>query len=211
MNKNITNKYIKAAESKLPTKFGSFSMRVYKNPETNDMHFAIYKGNLENKTDVLCRVHSSCITGDILGSMRCDCGDQLAIALKEIQVNDGIVIYLFQEGRGIGLINKIKAYELQEQGLDTVEANLALGLPADARTYEMVPDILEDLNIKSIRLMTNNPSKINELKKLGVVVSAIEEIEVQCNSVNEFYLKTKKEKMDHQLHQSLLQNQINLL
>lgn len=187
----------RSAESNLPTIYGDFKIYVYENVDASITHFAVVKGDIQGQSDVLCRIHSSCITGDILGSYRCDCGEQLHYSLKEIDKNNGIVIYLFQEGRGIGLKNKIKAYKLQENGLDTIEANHRLGLPTDARSYEMVGDILNDFKVKSIHLMTNNPEKINSLKIQGIKISGLRNIPVTVNEHNKKYLETKKDKLNH--------------
>lgn len=187
----------KTAESNLPTKFGNFKISVYKNSDGLE-HVVLKTGDL--KETVLTRIHSQCFTSDTLLSMRCDCREQLQKSMELIGKNgSGVVLYLNQEGRGIGLTNKIKAYSLQDEGLDTVEANLSLGLPVDARDYQVVAAILEDLEIKSIKLLTNNPDKIEQLQKYGVVVSERVPIEIKSNPTNSFYLKTKKEKMGHQL------------
>ncbi len=192
--------YERVSSAILPTKFGTFKIVGYRNRVDYSYHLALVKGEVTGKTKVLTRVHSSCITGDILGSLKCDCGDQLAEALKKIEENgSGILLYLFQEGRGMNILNKIDAYHLQDQGYDTVEANLELGFPDEMREYDVVYDILEDLGVKSINLMTNNPDKINKLSKVGVVVEERVPIILKCNSHNEKYLKTKKEKMNHLL------------
>jgi 3,4-dihydroxy 2-butanone 4-phosphate synthase / GTP cyclohydrolase II len=186
--------------SKLETKHGVFKMYTYQSKVDYTHHLALVKGDISNKDNILLRVHSSCITGDIFGSLKCDCGEQLAQSMK--LVNDlrrGVILYLFQEGRGINIINKIKSYKLQSGGLDTVEANEALGFPPEMRDYTCVRDMLADLKVKSIRLLTNNPDKINKLTELGVIVQGVESIEVLPNSLNKRYLRTKKDKMNHKL------------
>ena len=177
----------------LPTKHGSFKIQSFKQGEKE--HLAIYKEPFGDTPIV--RVHSECLTGDALGSLKCDCGEQLDFALDVIQKNGGMVIYLRQEGRNIGLLNKVNAYALQDRGLDTVEANHQLGFSADERTYEMVEYILEHFKIKSIKLLTNNPKKIESLKGIEIVQRL--PIKVGENPHNEEYLKVKKEKMDHLL------------
>lgn len=185
----------------IPTKYGKFNMAVYKpiNPY-NQETIIYYKGDIVGKNDLLVRVHSECITGEVFGSLRCDCGPQLSYALERInEEGAGLIIYLRQEGRGIGLINKVKAYQLQERGYNTLEANELLGLPADARTYEWPISILNDLKIKRVRLMTNNPLKSSYLIENGIEVTDIVPTEVGVCDDNFRYLKTKKEKMGHLL------------
>ena len=190
----------RTAEVKLPTEYGDFKMVGYRDMRNNQEHVAIVKGNVFDQEHVLVRVHSECLTGDIFGSKRCDCGEQLHTALKRIETaGHGVVIYLKQEGRGIGLLNKLKAYELQEQGYDTVDANLMLGFKEDERTYEVAAQILRDLGIQSVQLMTNNPDKINQLLDLGVKISDRNAIEVESNEYDAKYLKTKKTRMNHLL------------
>ena len=192
--------YERRSSSKLETKYGVFKMFTYQSKIDYSFNLTLVKGDVSNLDNVLVRVHSSCITGDIFGSLKCDCGDQLAESMKIIQEKkEGVIIYLFQEGRGINIINKIKSYKLQQQGLDTVEANEALGFPPEMRTYTAVRDILEDLKIKSINLLTNNPDKVNKLTELGIIVQGVENIEVDPNTHNLKYLQTKKIKMDHEL------------
>ncbi|MGI8650536.1 MAG: bifunctional 3,4-dihydroxy-2-butanone-4-phosphate synthase/GTP cyclohydrolase II [Rubrobacter sp.] len=190
----------RAAEAKLPTDFGEFRVNAYENDENELTDLAILVGEPEGKDDVLVRLHSACLTGEALHSLRCDCGEQLEAAMKNIAAEgEGVIIYLQQEGRGIGLLNKMKAYHLQDEGRDTVEANEDLGLAADMRDYETGARILEDLGVGGIRLMTNNPEKIEGLKSFGVRVSERVQIEVTPNGYNERYLKTKREKMNHSL------------
>jgi 3,4-dihydroxy 2-butanone 4-phosphate synthase/GTP cyclohydrolase II len=193
--------YIKrVAEAKLPTKHGNFRMVGYENNLNGEHHVALVKGDVSDGEPVLTRVHSECLTGDAFGSLRCDCGEQLAAALERIEEEGrGILLYMRQEGRGIGLINKIKAYSLQEQGMDTVEANLALGFPADMRDYGIGAQILVDLGIKKIKLMTNNPKKIAGLTGYGIEIVDRIPIQMNHNERNEYYLKTKKQKLGHML------------
>ncbi len=191
---------VRGAESSLPTKYGDFRIVAYRDIGTGKEHAAVVKGDVRNAQDVLCRVHSECLTGDILHSKRCDCGEQLDEALQAIEAaGQGLILYLRQEGRGIGLIDKIAAYELQEQGLDTVEANRELGHPDDARTYEAARDILKDLGVASIRLMTNNPAKVDALRDLGFAISERVPHEVPAHEGNVDYVRTKKERMGHTL------------
>ena len=188
------------AKAGLPTCFGDFKILVFKNSLDDKEHLAIVKGNVKGKKDVLLRIHSECLTGDVFGSKRCDCGEQLHNALHRIEdQGEGVVIYMRQEGRGIGLTNKIKAYALQEEGLDTVEANEKLGFPADMREYYLAAQIIRYLGIESIRLMTNNPAKTHGLEDLGINISNREPIVIEANDVNKDYLHTKAVKMGHQL------------
>jgi 3,4-dihydroxy 2-butanone 4-phosphate synthase/GTP cyclohydrolase II len=181
-----------------PTRYGDFKMILFEDIITKDAHLAILKGNVKNKKNVLVRVHSSCETGDIFHSLRCDCGGQLEVALKAIEKKgQGALLYMHQEGRGIGLVNKLKAYHLQEKGLDTVEANAALGFPSDLRNYGIGAQILSELGIKSINLMTNNPKKIVELEGYGLSITKRIPVEINPTKSNKRYLKTKKEKMGH--------------
>lgn len=185
-------------DASLPTKYGEFRIIGYKEIITGKEHIAIVKGDVRNKDNVIVRIHSECFTGDILGSLRCDCGNQLEYALEKIEDEGlGVLIYLRQEGRGIGLLNKIRAYKLQDQGLDTVEANRKLGLPDDARDYGIAYQIIKDLEIKSIRLMTNNPKKISRILSFGIEVKERIPIIVGLNKHNERYLRVKAEKMGH--------------
>lgn len=188
------------AKAGLPTCFGDFQILVFKNSLDDKEHLAIVKGDVKGKKDVLLRIHSECLTGDVFGSKRCDCGEQLHNALHRIEdQGEGVVIYMRQEGRGIGLTNKIKAYALQEEGLDTVEANEKLGFPADMREYHLAAQIIRYLGIESIRLMTNNPAKTHGLEDLGINISNREPIVIEANDVNKDYLHTKAVKMGHQL------------
>ena len=189
-----------AAETKLPTKFGEFRIIVFKNEVDHKEHLMIVKGDIRGKSDVLMRIHSECLTGDVFGSHRCDCGEQLENALRCIEEQgEGIVIYMRQEGRGIGLTNKIKAYTLQDQGYDTVEANVKLGFPPDMREYSLAAQMLRELDVKSVKLLTNNPEKKEDLERWGITVSKRVPIVIKANSINAKYLSTKKEKMRHML------------
>ena len=189
-----------AAETKLPTKFGDFRIIVFKNEVDHKEHLMIVKGDVRGKSDVLMRIHSECLTGDVFGSHRCDCGEQLENALRSIEEQgEGIVIYMRQEGRGIGLTNKIKAYTLQDQGYDTVEANVKLGFPPDMREYSLAAQMLRELDVKSVKLLTNNPEKKEDLERWGITVSKRVPIVIKANSINAKYLNTQKEKMRHML------------
>lgn len=187
----------KTASAKLPTRYGVFHMEVFKD-ESSAEHVALIKGEIQDR--MLVRLHSSCVTGDIFASLKCDCGEQLEKSMKKIQENkSGIILYLNQEGRGIGLTNKIKAYALQEKGYDTVEANQILGLPVDARDYTLAGKILEFMGVSEIDLLTNNPDKTRQLRKSGLKINKRIPLEVTPNSVNRDYLRTKKMKMSHLL------------
>lgn len=184
----------------LPTKYGDFKLKAFKQLTTGEEHLAIIKGEWNPNEAVLVRVHSSCFTGDILGSLRCDCGDQLADAMKMIErEGKGVVLYMNQEGRGIGLVNKLKAYKLQEEGYDTLEANLKLGFKGDARDYGVGAQILRAAGVNRMKLISNNPKKRTGLTGYGLEITETVPIEIDCNVHNKDYLKTKKERMGHQL------------
>lgn len=186
------------AEAKLPSEYGDFTLRVYENTIDGEEHVAIVKGTIDSESPVLVRVHSECLTGDLLGSKRCDCGPQLHAALRRIEEEgSGVVLYMRQEGRGIGLVNKIKAYALQEQGLDTVEANLQLGFQPDPRDYGIGAQILFDLGVRKMRLMTNNPKKRVGLQSYGLEVVELIPLEIPATTENQQYLQTKRDKMGH--------------
>lgn len=187
-------------QTPLPTQHGDFVLHYYSNTLDDKEHVALVKGWVANQENVPVRIHSECFTGDVLGSRRCDCGEQLAMAMQYINnAGFGVVIYLRQEGRGIGLLKKLQAYNLQDQGMDTVDANIHLGHLADEREYNVAALILESLQIKSVKLMTNNPQKIDALHKLGVSVQDRIPIQVAAHDGNVDYLKTKAQKMDHLL------------
>ena len=188
----------RSAVIQLPTKYGIFKAYGYVNVLNGEHHMALVKGEIGDGKEVLCRVHSECLTGDVFGSSRCDCGEQLQMALQKIeQEGRGILLYMRQEGRGIGLINKLKAYELQENGMDTLDANLALGFQGDLREYYIGSQILKDLGVKTLRLLTNNPDKVYQLEDYGMEIVERIPIEVKANPYDRFYLKTKKNRMGH--------------
>ena len=191
------------ATSRLPTAFGEFKITVFQDPETGEEHDALSKGLDTPPTGpVLVRIHSECLTGDAFASLKCDCGPQLQATQKIInEFGQGVILYLRQEGRGIGLTNKIRAYALQDQGHDTVDANLMLNLPADARSYDMCTIMLEHLKVKQVKLITNNPSKIEALKQLDIDVVDRVPLTVGLNPLNADYLKTKHERMSHMYKQ----------
>jgi 3,4-dihydroxy 2-butanone 4-phosphate synthase / GTP cyclohydrolase II len=191
----------RVVDTRLPTAFGEFSVVGYRSLVDDKHHVALVKGEVDGEADVLVRVHSECLTGDVFHSLRCDCGEQLESALSMIEREGrGVLLYLAQEGRGIGLLNKLKAYNLQDKGLDTVDANLELGLPVDLRDYGIGAQILVDLGLSSIRILTNNPKKIRGLEGYGLSVTAQIPIEHAPNPENEAYLKAKRERLGHTLH-----------
>ena len=190
----------KTREAKLPTKYGNFKVIAYED-YNKAHHLVLVKGSVKGKKDVFVRVHSECLTGDALGSLRCDCGLQLEKSLKIIGKKGGVLLYMAQEGRGIGLMNKILAYNYQDQGMDTVEANLRIGFKADARDYTIGAQILADLGLRKIKLLTNNPKKIEGLEKYALEIVERVPIIIKPNKINKKYLKAKKEKLGHYLEE----------
>ena len=187
-------------QTPIPTRHGEFILHYYSNNIDDKEHIALVKGDVANQENIAVRIHSECFTGDVLGSRRCDCGEQLAMAMQMLnEAEQGILIYLRQEGRGIGLLKKLQAYNLQDQGLDTVDANIKLGHLADEREYSVAALMLESLQVKSVQLITNNPKKIDSLNKLGIKVTKRIPIEVIAHKDNLGYLKTKAKKMAHML------------
>ena len=187
-------------QTRLPTEHGEFVLHFYSNTLDDKEHIALVKGEVANRENVPVRIHSECFTGDVLGSRRCDCGEQLAMAMQLInEAGFGVLIYLRQEGRGIGLLKKLQAYNLQDAGMDTVDANIHLGHLADEREYNIAALMLENLQIKSIKLMTNNPQKMDDMKKLGINVAGRIPVESVAHNDNVGYLKTKAKKMAHML------------
>ncbi len=199
------DQYVRCAvETRLPTKFGEFRVKAYENSIDNNTHLAFLMGEPEGKDNVLVRVHSACLTGDMFHSLRCDCGEQLEAAIAHIaEEGEGVIVYMQQEGRGIGLMNKMKAYHLQDQGLDTVEANQKLGFVPDLRDYGIGAQILQDLGLERIRFMTNNPAKIVGLQGFGLEIVERISLEIESNRENSCYLKTKQEKLNHVFEQQL--------
>jgi 3,4-dihydroxy 2-butanone 4-phosphate synthase/GTP cyclohydrolase II len=197
----------RGAAVRLPTEYGEFTTIAFRERLSGKTHLALVKGEVEGAENVLVRVHSECVTGDVFHSLRCDCGEQLEQALAQIEAEgSGVLLYMAQEGRGIGLLNKLRAYELQERGLDTVEANLELGFPADARDYGIGNQILADLGLTTIRILTNNPKKLTGIDGFGLTVVEQVPIEVEPQAENRRYLTTKRDKLGHRLHHQDLKN-----
>ncbi|MFC1803330.1 GTP cyclohydrolase II [Thermoproteota archaeon] len=189
------------AVADLPSEYGSFKILGFANNKDNKDHIAVVKGKVLSEENVLARLHSSCLTGDALGSRRCDCGPQLHTALKLMELEGlAVLLYMQQEGRGIGLVNKVKAYQLQDSGMDTYDANLHLGFEPDARDYEVSAAMLQKLGVKSVRLLTNNPDKIRQLSQYGIKVNERVPLEIPVHKDDEDYMRTKRERFGHQLH-----------
>ncbi len=196
----LCDNILRASSARLPTRYGQFRIHAFVCPFSGEEHVALVRGKVDGREDVLVRLHSECLTGDVFGSERCDCGEQLDASMKKIgEAPEGVLLYLAQEGRGIGIANKIAAYHLQDHGVDTVAANQLLGFPADLRSYKCAACMLRVLGVQSIRLMTNNPAKIEQLEAYGVRVSERIPLEVTPKASNLQYLLTKKEKMRHML------------
>ena len=201
MNKPTVHRQVAA---RIPTRHGTFQLMLFTTSNDNKEHMALIMGDVKDKDGVIVRVHSECFTGDVLGSLRCDCGEQLDRAMQLVaQAKQGVILYLRQEGRGIGLLDKLRAYNLQDEGLDTVEANLKLGHQPDERDYTVAALMLRDLGIRSINLITNNPKKISDLRELGVMVRQRTPIEMPPRPENVRYLRTKAKRMDHLLQLGL--------
>ena len=187
-----------AADTKLPTKYGDFRAMCFVNKLNGEHHVALVKGDIGDGQDILCRVHSECLTGDAFGSLKCDCGQQFAAAMTQIEKEGrGVLLYMRQEGRGIGLVNKLRAYELQDNGMDTLDANLALGFPGDMREYYIGAQILRELGCKTLRLLTNNPDKVYGLSGFGLEIKERIPIQMDATAYDLFYLKTKRDRMGH--------------
>ncbi len=197
MKKQTAHRQVAA---RIPTRYGTFQLMLFTTTHDDKEHMALIMGDVKDKENVIVRVHSECFTGDVLGSLRCDCGEQLDRAMQMVaQARQGVILYLRQEGRGIGLLDKLRAYNLQDEGLDTVEANLRLGHQPDERDYSVAALMLKDLGVRSVNLITNNPNKISELRRLGVEVHQRTPIEVPPRPENLHYLRTKARRMDHLL------------
>ena len=193
--------------TRIPTDYGDFQLCFYSNTQDSKEHLALFMGNLNERKSVLARIHSECFTGDVLGSRRCDCGEQLDRSMKMIsETGVGVIVYLRQEGRGIGLLEKLRAYNLQDEGLDTVDANIELGHEADSRDYSLAALILRDLEVRSVDLITNNPGKIHALEDLGIPVTKRVSLDIAANPDNVSYLQTKAQRMNHLLKIKTIKN-----